>query len=137
MPDDSSSLALRFRAIAKFLPAMKAPDFKFADLISRPSEFPFYDYSPTARAFIRAANDNGWVLGHFDWPSWKDTPEANMLRDDPNALKNATPEQLAKLLTVLIRQERFCDGVLNSAFKSGLLTGILERVAVLLEESIS
>jgi hypothetical protein len=60
-----------------------------------------------------------------------------MLRDDPNALKNATPEQLAKLLTVLIRQERFCDGVLNSAFKSGLLTGILERVAVLLEESIS
>nr|WP_062014484.1 DUF6508 domain-containing protein [Aureimonas sp. AU4] len=38
---------------------------------------------------------------------------------------------LAKLLTVLIRGERFCDGTLAQAFESGLLGRILDRIALL------
>ena len=34
-------------------------------------------------------------------------------------------------LTVLIRQDRFVEGALASAFKSGLLTGIVRRAAAM------
>ena len=56
------------------------------------------------------------------------------LQDDARALAQATPEQLARLLTVCVREDRFCEGALESAFESGLLTRILERAAVLLRE---
>jgi hypothetical protein len=38
------------------------------------------------------------------------------------------------LLTTLIRQERFCQGSLEVAYDSGLLTGILQRAASMLDE---
>ena len=78
----------------------------------------------------------GWVMAGFDWPSWTGTPEALGLRDDPEVLKQATPVQLAKLLTVLIRQERFVNGALASAYDSGLLTAVLRRAEELRGEVV-
>ena len=37
-------------------------------------------------------------------------------------------QQLQKLLTALIRQDRFVTGALAGAFESGLLTAIVRRV---------
>ncbi len=55
--------------------------------------------------FVAAAYKFGWVLwGGFDWAEWMKTQEAQRLRDDREALSRATPDQLARLLTVLIRQ---------------------------------
>jgi len=86
-------------------------------------------------SFIEATYKFGWVLWpEFDWIEWKHTPEAMQLRDGPEALSKATPEQLARLLTVLIRQDRFVESALQSAFESGLLTRILERAASILGE---
>jgi hypothetical protein len=91
--------------------------------------------SPEAENFVRAAYQHGWVLGlEFDWGQWMVTQEAERLRDGPKALCTATPEQLAELLTVLIRQDRFVEGALQSAFETGLLTRILERAASILAE---
>jgi Family of unknown function (DUF6508) len=70
----------------------------------------------------------------FDWPQWKGTAEAKQLRDDPDVLARATPEQLAKLLTVCIRQDRFSEGTLQAAFETGLLTRILQRAKAILAE---
>src|SRR5262249_48969001 len=85
-------------------------------------------------SFEQMAYVLGWVMRDFDWPTWKQTPEAQTLRDDVKALEQATPEQLARLLTVCIRQDRLCEGALEAAFESGLLTRILERAAVILRE---
>jgi len=86
-------------------------------------------------SFVPAAYKFGWVLwGEFDWAEWMKTQEAQRLRDDREALSRATPDQLARLLTVLIRQDRFVEGALQSAFESGLLTRILERAASILGE---
>jgi len=63
--------------------------------------------------------------------NWIETPEVMELRDSPDAIAQATTEQLSHLLTVLIRQERFCEGSLESAFGSGLLTGIVRRAATI------
>jgi len=97
--------------------------------------WPHASFSAEAYAFIQAAYDFGWVEWEkFDWPKWKGTMEAIQLRDNPDALGKATPEQLAKLLTVCIRQDRFAEGTLQAAFETGLLTRILKRARAILTE---
>jgi hypothetical protein len=86
-----------------------------------------------ADSFVKTAYDHGWVLQGWDWPAWMKTEEAVALRAVPAALEAASPEQLAKLLTALIRRERFVEGALNGAFESGLMTAIVRRAAALAE----
>lgn len=132
----SPRLHERLAGLAAFLPAFQAAEFKVGHWEGGTRQegaivLPYFVLSDQAASFVDAAYRLGWVLTDFDWPAWKETPEAKRLRDDPAALANATPEQLARLLTVCIRQDRFVEGALESAFESGLLTGILRRAAEL------
>jgi|SRR6476660_5462941 Family of unknown function (DUF6508) len=95
---------------------------------------PYFSLSERAWSFEQKAYDLGWAMRDFDWPTWKQTPEAETLRDDRQVLARAMSEQLARLLTVCIRQDRFCEGALEGAFNSGFLTRILERAADVLDE---
>ena len=63
---------------------------------------------------------------------WAHGPEGRELASDRDALAQADADQLSKLLTVLIRQDRFNEGTLAGAFESGLLLRIAERAAALL-----
>lgn len=125
--------------LASFLPRLEAWD----SLSSQPGDHPWslredpipnFCLSHLAQEMGRACYEHGWIL-NFDWGSWKETEEACRLRDDPEALSLATPNQLARLLTVLFRQERFCDGVLDDAMMSGLLVNIVRRAKALMEET--
>lgn len=133
-------LVEKLRGIVAFLPSVQTPGFKFGHWTEPPSDqpgaimLPYFSLGEVAWSFEQRAYDLGWVMRDFDWPTWKQTPEAETLRDDVQALAQATPEQLARLLTVCIRQDRFCEGALQGAFESGLLTRILERAAVILRE---
>ena len=80
-----------------------------------------------AEQFVADCYAHGWVLNGFDWAAWAQTPEAERLRDDPAELARANERQLAQLLTVVIRQDRFVEGALATAFRSGLILGILQR----------
>lgn len=133
-------LSKRLRGLAAFLPLFEEPGFTFGQWSEvKKTEpgvitLPFFTLSNTADAFVRAAHDLEWVRHDFDWPKWMQTTEARRLRDKEDALASATSDQLARLLTVVIRQERFCEGSLASAYDSGLLTGILRRAAALESE---
>jgi uncharacterized protein DUF6508 len=133
-------LVEKLRGIVAFLPSFQAPNFKFGHWTKPPSDqpgvmmLPYFSLSEVAGSFEQKAYDLGWVMRDFDWPTWKQIPEAETLRGDFQALAEATPQQLAHLLTVCIRQDRFCEGALETAFESGLLTRILERAAVILRE---
>ena len=124
-------------ALAGFLAAFEKPGFEFGRW--RKSEeiepgvitMPQFEAGETALKFVNMAYEQEWVRSNFDWPAWSSSREAIRLRDDPKALAAASPEQLAKMLTVLIRQDRFVEGALNSAFEAGLLTGIARRAAAL------
>jgi len=135
-----AQLVEKLRGIAAFLPSFQAPHFKFGQWTKPPSDqpgvmiLPYFSLSEMAWSFEQKAYDLGWVMPDFDWGARKQTPEAISLRDDDQASAQATPDQLARLLTVCIRQDRFCEGTLEGAFESGLLTRILERAAVLLRE---
>ena len=122
----------RLVALAAFLPIFTAPGFEFGQwpVTDRASVVWPFDFSPPAEQLLDACYRSGWVQVFF-WTSWVQTPEAYSLRTDPDALDRAMPEQLSRLLTSLIRGERFCDGTLNGAFESGLLAGILRRASTL------
>ena len=83
-------------------------------------------------SFVQMCYDYKWVQP-FGWVEWKETDEAAQLRDDPEVLANATSEQLQKLLTVIIRQDRFVEGSAAEHIESGLVGRIIDRAAVLLE----
>jgi hypothetical protein len=111
------SLVKRLTAIATFLPAFQEGKDKFS-----------------LNQFVAAAYANNWVSSDINWGEWMKTDEAKKLRDDPTALAKASDHDLTCLLTTLIRQERFCEGSLEVAYDSGLLTGILQRAASMLDE---
>lgn len=91
---------------------------------------PWFELSERAEAFTRAAAGNGWVQP-FDWMAWIETDQGKALRDDRGALAVATPDQLQRLLTAIIRAERFSDGSLDWAFQSGLMAAIARRAKTL------
>ena len=84
--------------------------------------------------FVTMCYEFSWV-GPFDWGEWKETQEAVQLGDDPEVLAKATAEQLQKLLTVVIRQDRFVEGSLAAHFNSGFIDRIIDRAAVLAKGS--
>lgn len=72
---------------------------------------------------VEAAYAEGWIRP-FDWPTWKETDEAKALLDDPST---ATEEQLSKLLTALVRADRFSEGTLRWAIATGLAARMARR----------
>ena len=111
----------QLRTLAEFLPAFETPSSHSENL---------------ERSFISKAYEAGWVLKAFDWGAWKDTAEARLLRDTEGALASATPDDLARLLTTLIRQQRFTDGgSLTEEPERGLIIRILRRATVLANDN--
>ena len=129
----TEDLARRLDGIVAFLPLFGSPGFDFGHWVtSRPDEpdvliFPYFALSVTAEKFVKATYAFGWVVSDFDWQTWAETTEAAELHDGGNVLENASPEQLAKLLTWQIRLDRFSEGSLSRSFSSGLLPNILRR----------
>jgi hypothetical protein len=123
--------------LAAFLPLLENPGFKAGDIVvddsagAKISQWPYAAYDPIVKTFIDAAYQNNWVAQNFDWPKWAQSQRARRLHDDENALERATADELSHLLTVLIRQERFSEGSLLEAFKSGLVLRIVRRAKVL------
>jgi hypothetical protein len=125
-------LRARLRALAALVPTLEAPDADFGHWVQPPARdgvltMGWYEFGPAGEAFRAAAA--GWIVV-FDWGTWLQTPEGAALRE-PEAVASATPDQLSKLLTAIVRSERFTDGSIAGAFESGLLLAICRRAAVL------
>jgi hypothetical protein len=73
-----------------------------------------------------------WCKPGFNWPDWVQSDEATKLHDT-DLLDHATPVQLEKLLTAIVRKERFLGGTIKSAYKSKLLLRIAQRAAAILQ----
>lgn len=133
-----ADLRSRLDALAAFTGELESPEFEAGRW--HPMEpsaqdaavltMPWYELSDRAGAFVRAIGANGWIEP-FDWMAWAETPEGKALREDRAALANATPDQLKRLLTTLVRADRFNEGTLGWAFESGLMAAITRRAATL------
>lgn len=86
-------------------------------------------FSSAAREFLATLV----VDPSVDWPAWASTAEAQRLRDVA-AVADATPEQLVKLMTWIVRSDRFVEGSIEGAYESGVLGAIIARAAELAKE---
>lgn len=128
----------RLERLAGFAATLEAPGFVAGELVTPASApgvwtMPYPRYHPEVNRFVHIAYEDGWVRSDFAWGEWSKTPEAQSLRDDPEVLATATVDQLAKLITVLVRQERFSEGSLMGAFGGGFVLGIVRRAGFLME----
>ena len=121
----------RLRQLAAHAVEMSVPDFSFGHwhdsrlLDDGSFSVPWFELGPEADSFVRDASALGFVRP-FDWVAWIATPEAAALLE-PDGLRNASADQIANLLTALVRRNRFVEGALEGAFESGLILAILER----------
>ena len=68
------------------------------------------------------------MLTEFDWGEWNWTDQAQRFERDPETVADASARELAQLLTALIRGDRFSEGTLAEAYRSGLVTAVLRRI---------
>lgn len=138
-PEKSASRRDALAALAAYLPIFTAPGFAFgARVPPKPAgsgfvEAGWFSMSEPAQAFVQDAYAHGWVV-EFDWSKWAMTDEGQLLLHSPKAITEASEEDLARVLTVCLRADRWSEGSLNADFERGLLTRILERAAALVEE---
>ena len=121
----------RLSTLVRFGPELAAPDFRFTR--DADASTPHDELTPEALVFVDAVRRAGWV-SPFDWASWAQTAEGQDLLGDPCNIASASPDQIAKVLTVVIRGERFSEGTLSAAFESGLLLAVIRRAETLLNE---
>jgi hypothetical protein len=128
----------RLRVLAGWLEAFERPDFSVGEWGGgQPDaqgviQMPYVERSDEAQRFVTEAASAGWIFP-FDWPTWAATPEARALLGDPARVAAASADDLARLLTTIVRGDRFSEGTLVHAHESGLLTAITRRAATLLE----
>ncbi|MBD3274610.1 MAG: hypothetical protein GF372_04830 [Candidatus Marinimicrobia bacterium] len=66
------------------------------------------------------------IIIDFNWPAWDEGRKIVCDSDfDYNSIDIPTK---CKIITSIMRNDRFCDGVLEDAFKSGLILKILKSV---------
>ena len=80
---------------------------------------------PAIETFVELAYADGWMLPGFDWGSWD---EGRAIAGDPARIKGTDLLTIRKLITALVRNERFCDGALQSAYNRGAIQAILHRI---------
>ena len=137
----SDELQARLTALAKLVPRLEADGAEAAFgvwVASRESKpgvwtMPYVEYGELEHAFHAATA--GWVRPDIDWTAWANTDDALALQRDPARLGRATPEDLAHLLTTIVRGDRFNEGMILDAFQSGLLARIARRAAALAAET--
>ena len=117
---------LALEALAAWQERFRDPAFEFAR---------WFRLTDEARRFVQDCYDHGWILDDLDWAAWASSAEAQRLRDEPGALAAAAPGDLARLLTSVVRGDRFNEGDLLAAWESGLLRGVVDRAARLAESA--
>lgn len=132
----------RLDALAAWEPVLAAPGLVFgAWATAEPDEsgviqMPWYRYGPEAEQFEASMYALGWVHD-FDWMAWSATADAQRLLHGPVLIGAADAEDLSRLLTTIIRGERFSEGEIAGAFEAGILTAITRRARVLAGQAMA
>ena len=90
----------------------------------------WFEYSPEAREFLADVGRHGWIRV-FDWGTWAQSPEGDRILRQPAGIERATAEDLVRVLTAIVRSDRFTEGSIAGAFESGLLLRVVQRAGEL------
>jgi len=131
--------AARLKVLADVLPVLEAAEPDFGHWVLPPPKdgvhsLGWFELGPAGEAFLAAVAKGGWVTVGFDWRAWLESGDGRRFRDQ-QAVDAADADDLAKLITAIVRSDRFVEGSLAGAFESGLLTRIARRANVLAAEA--
>jgi len=127
------TLRERLAALAAFAPGFAANGFRATldQPVAQPGIYLGVTYSEETHRFIEMAYDYGWVR-QLDWSEWRETEHGGRMMQDPAAMACANEDDLAHVLTICLRADRFCDGYLADAFNAGLIARVARRAETLL-----
>ena len=80
--------------------------------------------------FVRLAYADGWMMLDFDWSAWE---EGREMAGSPERIAECDLDTIHKLITALVRNDRFCEGALASVWQHGSIKAILLRIKQLME----
>jgi hypothetical protein len=128
----TAQLDERLRRLAAWADRFADPAFSFGRWVTPPRredgviQLGWYDLSEAGQRFVSEMYELGWVYS-FDWMQWLGSPEGRLLSSGPEPVASASADDLARLLTAILRGERFADGNVEGAFESGILLAIARR----------
>lgn len=134
----TATLDERLRRLAAWADRLADPGFSFGAWVEPTRgdhgviQVGWYDISDRGQQFVSEMYELGWVYS-FDWMTWLETPAGRRLSSGPEHILSATADDLARLLTAIMRGERFGDGNIEGAFHSGILLAIARRARELVE----
>ena len=86
---------------------------------------PFYDPAPVVSEFLEIVINMPLIID-FNWTSWEEGKK--MLRDENFDFDSIDIPTKCKLITAIVRNDRFHEGALVSAFESGVILKILKSI---------
>jgi hypothetical protein len=89
---------------------------------------PYYDLGSTELKFLELVYGLQLVI-EFNWPDWDKS--GKIAKKDPGDLNLLT---LLKMLTRIVRGDRYCEGMLHTALSDGRMLGILKAIRLRVEE---
>ena len=92
------------------------------------SVMPYCVLGSTEREFLKLVYRMRLVIP-FDWGNWREG--RRLVRQDVSGLDLLT---LLKLMTAIVRNDRYCEGALHSAMSNGVMLGILKAIKVRVEK---
>lgn len=88
-------------------------------------QFPFCIPTKIVSQFLEIVY-NMPIIINFDWGSWEEGWE--MLNNKDYNFDTLDLPTKCKMITAIVRSDRFCEGALVSAFESGLILKILKSI---------
>jgi hypothetical protein len=89
--------------------------------------FPYWCESEIVSKFFNTTYMLGLVVA-FDWSAWHEGIE--ILNEKHELIEELEVEDLCKLLTIMLRSDKFCEGYLVNCFERGLVERIMEAMEV-------
>ncbi|MEO7663781.1 MAG: DUF6508 domain-containing protein [Candidatus Limnocylindrales bacterium] len=127
------------RCLADWLPILDAPGYslgRWSDEKARPDgaiPMPYFEFDPRRPIWPGTCGGLSMIRAGFDWNTWLQGPSGRAIAADPATVARATPLDLARLVTAIVRGDRFTEGNIEAAFERGFLMAISRRAAALLE----
>jgi len=92
---------------------------------------PYCISAPIVDEFFRIVYEMPIII-NFPWPEWKEG--IKFLQDNKFKFDGIDIPTKCKLITAIIRKDRFCEGALVSAFETGIILKILKSIERQLKE---
>ncbi|MGI8581233.1 MAG: DUF6508 domain-containing protein [Chitinophagaceae bacterium] len=119
----------QWRKVFELLPEIKQSEYlgeiEFDDQKNDIKQLPYWKNSEIVNKFIDTVYNLN-IIPAFDWTNWEEGKL--ILKNSKQDLEQFDQVTLCKLLTVIIRTDRFCDGFLNTNFENNTIPKILESL---------